>query len=166
MSSDADTTNNGLFDMLRELSIGRYAKRLANNQADADDLLQTVAEKLLRRPPTVQEPRHFLQRVVRNAAIDQHRARNVRADYESQAELQTAGLEQSPELALTLAQIQGALSTLPALTAEMFRLHYLDGLTQRAIAERFNVHVSSVEKRLTKARRRCLAAVEVETLGN
>ncbi|MEM6937601.1 MAG: RNA polymerase sigma factor, partial [Pseudomonadota bacterium] len=112
------------------------------------------------------EPRHFLQRVVRNAAIDQHRARNVRADYESQAELQTAGLEQSPELALTLAQIQGALSTLPALTAEMFRLHYLDGLTQRAIAERFNVHVSSVEKRLTKARRRCLAAVEVETLGN
>ncbi|MEM9533000.1 MAG: sigma-70 region 4 domain-containing protein [Pseudomonadota bacterium] len=59
-------------------------------------------------------------------------------------------------------QIERALTALPTLTAEMFRLHYLDGLTQREIAERFSVHLSSVEKRLTKARRCCLAAVAAD----
>ncbi|MEM9532999.1 MAG: sigma factor [Pseudomonadota bacterium] len=92
MSTDADTTNSSLFGMLREASLGRYISRLVNNQADADDLLQNVAEKLLRKGPAVQEPAHFLRRVVRNAAIDQHRARQLRADYTLRANRSLRGL--------------------------------------------------------------------------
>lgn len=160
MLSDTKSAEGSLLDWMDDASLRRYAARLLGNPADVDDVLQIVAEKLLAQTSTVRQPQHYLRRAVRNAAIDHQRASVLRADYERRSSIHTEPLDNAAETALIVACIQRALRKLPVLTAEMFRLHYLDGLSQRAIAERFGVHLSSVEKRLAQSRRCCLAAVQ------
>ncbi|MEM9233058.1 MAG: sigma-70 family RNA polymerase sigma factor, partial [Pseudomonadota bacterium] len=50
---------------------------------------------------------------------------------------------------------QAALDELPVLTKRMFILFRLHGLSQKAIAKRFGVSLSTVEKRIAKAAAHC-----------
>ncbi|MEM7098367.1 MAG: RNA polymerase sigma factor [Pseudomonadota bacterium] len=143
-------------ELLRNGSIKQYAARLLKSDSDADDVLQIVAEKMLSNVSTIREPENYVRRAVRNAAFDYQRAAKIRENYENRTSLPPESVEHDAEADLVLEELEQVLSRLPTLTAQMFRMHYVDGLTQTQIAMHFSVHVSNVEKRIAKAKRACL----------
>ena len=146
----------------------RWLRQLLNQWVgpqDADDVLQIVAEKLLRSGSGADLSPSYVSRVARNAAIDQARTVQSRSDYESefiQHCPRKDGL--SPERIVegmqAIETLDDALMNLPELTQEVFLLYYVDGLPQLEIAEHFGLHVSSIEKHLAKARRHCYERIE------
>ncbi|MEM9621016.1 MAG: RNA polymerase sigma factor [Pseudomonadota bacterium] len=157
-----DTTNpGGVLAWLGERSVRLYAMRLLRNPADVDDVLQSVAERLLRKTVEIEQPENYLKRAVRNAAIDVQRARSRRDELEELSHFYAEPFAHAADTELAVTQLQRTIADLPVVTAEMFRLHYLDGLSQSDIASRLGVHLSSVEKHLAKAKNRCLEAMDV-----
>ena len=156
-----DSTALGVvLDWLRHSSVRASVARVLGGSADVDDVLQGVAERVIASPSRIREPERYARRAARNAAIDHLRAANNRARFEAECDWTSESTVDGVEAILAAGQIDAVLDALPALTAEMFQLHYLDGLTQREIAERFGLHLSSVEKRLAVAKRACLTAVD------
>lgn len=145
-----------VLDLLRQVSIRSYAVRLLKNEADAEDVLQIVAEKLLKTPSDVQQPERYVRRAVRNAAFDYRRGATVRAGHERHSEGATEPVEHEAETRSILSELEQTVAQLPTLTGQIFRMHYIDGIAQADIAARFGIHVSNVEKRIAKARRACL----------
>ena len=132
---------------------------------DADDVLQIVAEKLLRSDSGADLSPSYVSRVARNAAIDQTRTVQSRSGYESEFTRHRPWKDElSPERIVegiqAIEALDNALMHLPELTQEVFLLYYVDGLQQLEIAEHFGLHVSSIEKHLAKARRRCYERIE------
>ena len=125
----------------------------------ADDVLQAIAEKFLREPPPARNLRAFAFSSARNAAIDELRASERRShreqNYASHREERNVSPEADIDRVRRLERLQAALDELPLLTQSLFQDHYLHGVSQRDIAKRHGLHVSTVEKRLSKARRHC-----------
>ena len=147
----------GLNDNLK-----RSMQRRLANPADAEDVLQIVAEKLLR------TRRHsdgaYLTRTVQNAATDQTRAERTRKDYEDACAEQSLRIdERSPDRIVeaieAVAALQQAVCELKPLCQEIFVRCCVEGQSQPAVAEAFGLHLSTVEKRLAKARRHCFNRV-------
>lgn len=131
---------------------------------DADDALQVVAEKLLRSGGEANLSRRYISRAVRNAVIDHKRATQSRSAYESEYVYQCSQTdERSPERVTEGVQaieaLDNAVADLPPLTQEVFLLYYIGGRSQQDIATQFRLHLSTVEKRLAKAKRYCFERV-------
>ena len=145
--------------LLTDRAFRRYVERLVGFSDRVDDVLQTVAERLLSQRSPIRDPRSFLHAAARNAAIDEFRA-DARRDRREQAyeELRDS-FERAPEVDVEadrfLESLDAALSELPLLTQSLFVGHYVDGYTQRELAEQHGLHLSTVEKRLSRARRHC-----------
>lgn len=150
------TSNTSALEFLRHKSIRRYALRLLNSDSDTDDVLQIVAEKLIKNSSTVHEPEHYVRRAVRNAAYDYQRSATVREGYERRGSYSSESVEHGAETRLIVEELEQTIGRLPTLTAQMFRMHFIDGMTQKDVATHFGVHVSNVEKRIAKAKRACL----------
>ena len=160
VSSTSAEFEAALTSLLGESSLRRYAARIVESEVDADDVLQTVALKTLGREATVEHAAHYVQRSVRNTALDLRRAAAVRLQYEERANCLSLGGDASADVSMAFEKLHEALATLPVLTSQIFQLHYFDGVAQAEIARQFGVHLSSIEKRLAKARRCCMAALE------
>lgn len=151
--------------LFEERGLRRHLNRWIGPQ-DADDVLQVVAEKLLRSGAETDLSPSYVSRVARNAAIDQTRSTQSRSDYESEFVRQHPWRDElSPELAVAGIQaieaLDDALTALPELTQEIFLLYYVEGLPQLDVAAHFGLHVSSIEKHLAKARRHCYERIEL-----
>ena len=136
-----------------------YLRRIVGSSDRVDDVLQSVAERLLRDPKPIEEPQRYLRRASRNAAIDQLRETERRDRRESEyAELNDAtpvSVEAAVETAQKIEVLNRAVRELPLLTQSMFLAYHVLGASQQSIAAQHGVHVSTVEKRLAKAKRHC-----------
>lgn len=150
--------------LLNDLSLRNMLKRWLSDPADADDVLQTVAEKVVRERIPVHS-KGYLAAVLRNSAIDLSRANGRR-------ELNTRGLacqlertvapapEESVQAAQAITAVQAVLDHQSPLSRTIFKLYHVQGLTQPAIARRLDIHLSTVEKRLASVRRDCMKVLE------
>ena len=125
---------------------------------DAEDVLQIVAEKLWRLPREHSGP--YLSRTLRNAAVDRQRSSRTRRKYEAAFGAQLSVVdERSPERVVEAIQaieaLQCAVAELKPLNQEIFLRCCVEGHPQTAVAASLGLHVSTVEKRLAKARRHC-----------
>jgi len=141
----------------------RAAYRITGNPTDAEDVLQTVFMRLLKRPPDadpVGNIASFLHRSAVNAALDLMRARqnvrNIPLD-----ELEPVLAEpavRSPERARASNEIRewlrGALSRLNPRIAEMFALRFFEGKDNPEIARLLNTTPGTVAVTLSRTRDR------------
>jgi RNA polymerase sigma-70 factor, ECF subfamily len=114
----------------------RTAYRVTGNAADAEDVLQTVFLRLLRRsldPEIMNNPESYLRRAAINASLDVIRARRSEEIDERTPDLVRSG---TAELRRALAQ---ALAQLPARSAEVFTLRFLEGFTNSEIAKMLGI---------------------------
>jgi RNA polymerase sigma-70 factor (ECF subfamily) len=112
----------------------RTAHRITGNAADAEDVLQTVFLRLLKRDLTddIENPESYLRRSAVNAALDIVRARQ--SDHALELErMATSG--SSTELRDLRDTVRRALAKLPQRTAEMFALRFFEGYTNPEIAK-------------------------------
>lgn len=112
----------------------RTAYRITGSGADAEDVLQTVFLRLLRKPEQfygMENAESYLRRAAINAALDVVRAR------------QSIHLTEIPELPDRVPRTDGelrsvlarAMARLKPRPAEVFALRFLEGLSNREIAQ-------------------------------
>lgn len=140
----------------------RFLRRRLGCEDAAQDVYQGLSERLITAPERadISTPKAYLYRAAANAAHSYNRATKTRFSYEAEAAAHHDDIEmRDPErMALgrdALQLTQHALDELPLLTKRMFIAFRVNGETQRDIAKRFGVSLSTVEKRIAKASIHC-----------
>ena len=141
----------------------RAAYRVTGNVDDAEDVLQTVFLRMLKRDPDAEPVGNmpsFLHRSAVNAALDLVRARqNVRSVPLDELEPVLAEpAHRGPDRAQSSGEIRqwlrGALARLNPRIAEMFMLRFFDGRENPEIARLLNTTPGTVAVTLSRTRDR------------
>ena len=135
-------------------------RRWLGSQDAADEAIQTVGEKLLR--SGAKPSPAYLFAMFRSAAVDTFRAETTRREYEAEYALQAETVDhQTPERRLAgvkaVEALQSAIAELSPVNREIFLRAYVDDQPRAEIAAALGLRLSTVEKRLARARRHCLA---------
>jgi RNA polymerase sigma-70 factor, ECF subfamily len=132
----------------------RTAHRITGNASDAEDVLQTVFLRLLRRDSSAAEidnPESYLRRSAVNAALDIVRARQADNTLELERLPASGSCTELRDLRDTLRR---ALAKLPERTAEMFALRFFEGYTNPEVAKLMGLSQIVVAVTLHRARRK------------
>lgn len=143
-------------------AVYRAAYRITGNAADAEDVLQTVFTRLLRReeqPDLSNSAGSYLHRAAVNAALDlMRRRKRARAvdvdDVSDQLVDEDAGPERRRGSREIARRVREALGRLSPRQAEIFSLRYLDGLGNLEIAKMLGSSQTSIAVILHRARHR------------
>ena len=137
-------------------NIRRYAFSLTANAADADDLLQSLVERLLKTSiPSDINSLAWMLKICRNLWIDELRKRQVSAKYLGQlldSSEPTENLENSVQKQIALDDIQNAMFALSVQQREVLSLVIVSGLSYAETAKVMNVPIGTVMSRLARAR--------------
>lgn len=136
----------------------RFARSLARDAADADDLCQVALERALKareqwQPGTRLDA--WMLRIMRNCWIDEVRARTRRSQTFAPEE---AGLgvgsdgHEDIERQAEMRDVDRAMSALPAEQREVIALVLVEGLAYREAAEILEIPMGTLTSRLTRGR--------------
>lgn len=141
-----------------ERDLIRFLARRLRCVFTARDLAQDVYLKLhvLGDAGEVRDGKAYLFRMAANLATDHLRTERRRAELLSEAQeiLWAPSETRTPERELSgrqdVARLRRAAESLPTLSREIFRLNRFEGKTQREIADRLGVSLTTVEKHIRK----------------
>jgi RNA polymerase sigma-70 factor (ECF subfamily) len=148
--------------------IFRIAYRLTGNPSDAEDVLQTIFLRLLRRdeaPDLSASAASYLHRAAVNAGLDLLRARKrtiqvpLQSDNEEEPDLPLeadprTGPESHLERGEQRRRLRDAIASLSPRAAEVFALRYVEGYGNTEIAEMLESTRSSIGVTLHRSRER------------
>jgi RNA polymerase sigma-70 factor (ECF subfamily) len=135
---------------------GRYARVIARDAADADDLVQECLARALSRPHVwdeVRDVRAYLFTMLRHTHVDL--TARSRRDFETVSlEEVAAELPCGPDQpqALLLRDLARCLDALPSDRRRIVLLVGLEGMTYQEVADRLCVPLGTVMSRLSRAR--------------
>jgi len=147
-------------EMYREhhIMVFRTAYRITGNTADAEDVLQTVFLRIVRRNDrpdesvdAIEHPENYLRRAAVHAALDLVRARREPAPVDLERLPATGGSR--PDDGDLRELLRQALAELPGRSAEIFTLRFFEGLTNPEIAGALGISSITVAVTLHRARR-------------
>ncbi len=147
---------NALDTMYREhhTMVFRTAYRITGNVPDAEDVLQTVFLRMVRRDESadaIERPENYLRRAAVHAALDLVRAKRSGAEVDLDR-LPATGASR-PDQGDLRELFRRALSELPARSAEIFTLRFFEGLTNPEIAKALGISSIAVAVTLHRTRR-------------
>jgi RNA polymerase sigma-70 factor (ECF subfamily) len=133
----------------------RTAHRITGNAEDAEDVLQTVFLRLLRRESgalaEIDNPESYLRRSAVNAALDIVRARQADNTLELEKMATSGSCTELRDLRDTMRR---ALSKLAPKTAEMVALRFFEGYTNPEIAKLMGISQIVVAVTVHRARKK------------
>jgi RNA polymerase sigma-70 factor, ECF subfamily len=144
-------------------AVFRAAYRVTGNASDAEDVLQTVFMRLLRRPPeaeAVGNMEGYLRRAAVNAALDLIRSRQAapHVPLDDVAPLLSENSSLAPDRLHRSAEIRHwlreAVSRLSPRAAEMFTLRFFEGCDNPEIAQALGTTPATVAVTLSRTRDR------------
>ncbi|MBZ5592909.1 MAG: sigma-70 family RNA polymerase sigma factor [Acidobacteriia bacterium] len=144
-------------------SVLRAAYRITGNATDAEDVLQTVFMRLLRRPadaPGMENAAAYLHRAAVNAALDLVRDRQPAKNQPLEAHMShlvegaAAAPDRQQEASEMRAFVRRAIRRLPPRAAEIFALHYFENYSNQQIASMLDLSPSGVAVTLHRTRAR------------
>jgi RNA polymerase sigma-70 factor, ECF subfamily len=147
---------NALDAMYREhhTMVFRTAYRVTGNVSDAEDVLQTVFLRMVRRDDSadaIEHPENYLRRAAVHAALDLVRARRAGTVLDLDRLPATGGSR--PDEGDLRELLRQALSELPQRSAEIFTLRFFEGLTNPEIAKALGISSITVAVTLHRTRR-------------
>jgi RNA polymerase sigma-70 factor (ECF subfamily) len=140
-------------------AVFRAALRVTGNQADAEDVLQTVFVRVLTRDGDAEGlklPAAYFRRAAVNAAVDVLRRRELHA--ESPVHHHALNTVQPP--VLLKEQLRRAIAALDGDDASLFLLRYVEGLSTEELAAAFELEKNNVRVRLHRIRQRLQAEMQ------
>lgn len=156
MVRESDDFRSEIVAMLPRLR--RFARALAGQAADADDIVQIAVERALVRMDQFQPGTRldaWLLAIVRNAWIDEVRSRQRRAKVFAEAELGErvgAGGESAEHAKLEVNEVRKAMQSLPDEQREAVALVCVEGLAYREAADLLGVPIGTLTSRLARGR--------------
>jgi len=144
----------------------RFARSLARDAADADDLTQLSIERALKaraqwQPGTRMDA--WMMKIMRNCWIDEIRARTRRAQTfvpeDAGASVGTAGHE-DVERAAEMRDLDRAMNALAPEQREVIALVLIEGLAYREAAEILDIPIGTLTSRLTRGRQALMQRLE------
>ncbi|HEX4770296.1 MAG TPA: sigma-70 family RNA polymerase sigma factor [Bryobacteraceae bacterium] len=149
-----------VFDAYHGL-VFRTAYRITGNAADAEDVLQTVFLRLLRRDSTnapLQNPESYLRRAAIHVSLDSVRASRQMPDVSIHDVAEPAAQSEPRELRTGLIR---ALARLSPREAEVFALRFFDNQSNKEIAQALGISQIHVAVILHRARRQIRSELEM-----
>jgi RNA polymerase sigma factor (sigma-70 family) len=156
MVRESDQLRSEIAAMLPRLR--RFARALTGQSADADDIVQAAIERALVRLDQFQPGTRldaWLLTIVRNAWIDEARARQRRTKVFVDAELGErvgAGGEAAAHAVLEAKEVRKAMQSLPEEQREAVALVCVEGLAYREAADVLGVPIGTLTSRLARGR--------------
>ncbi len=152
-TTQADDVRAQLAELLPRLR--RFARVIARNIADADDLVQVAVEKALThadqwRPGSRMDSWMF--GIMKNAWIDEIRARRRRARMHAPEEAGTTVGDVSAQARDIALSVQAAMSRLPEEQRMAIALVLVEGLSYKDAAESLGVPLGTLTSRLARGR--------------
>lgn len=143
-------------------AVFRSAYRILGNSSDAEDVLQTVFLRFLRRDTSlgiIDHPEPYLRRAAVNAALDIIRSRKSKVtSLENLTSDPATGAQQ--ELS---SRLRDALSRLDPKWAEMFLLRFVEGYGNKEIAQMLGMSQTMVAVTLFRARQKLQSEIRLES---
>lgn len=144
----------------------RFARALARDAADADDLLQVALERALKArdqwaPGTRLDA--WMMRIVRNCWIDEMRSRTRRARTflpEEEGEGVGVDLQNEIEAKAEMHAVDRAMASLSADQREVIALVLVEGLAYKEAAELLDIPIGTLTSRLTRGRQALVQILE------
>lgn len=133
----------------------RFARALAGNAQDADDLVQTALERALARASQWQKEHGvegWIFGIVRHAWVDELRSRQRRQRVFAPAEAAEDVAVAIVERPDTARSVQGAMAKLPASQRIVVALVLVEGLSYKEAAAALDVPIGTVMSRLARGR--------------
>jgi RNA polymerase sigma-70 factor (ECF subfamily) len=136
----------------------RFARALTGHPADADDIVQIAIERALRRLDQFEEGTRldaWLYSIVRNAWIDETRARGRRAKVLAPAEAGEHVGDQGASAvyaSLEAQDVWSAMQRLPAEQREVIALVCVEGLAYKDAAAQLEIPIGTLTSRLARGR--------------
>lgn len=147
-------------------SLRRFAYSLTNNVSDADDLVQIVVEKLLKKPiPDTIKPLPWIFRVCKNTWIDEIRSREVRKPDENVEveHITSSGSDNEIEQELQKRDLKAAMSALPNSHREVISLIIVSGFSYAETADSLDIPIGTVMSRVARAREKLASKLREES---
>jgi len=145
-----------LLDLLPRLR--RFARALALDAADADDLCQIAIERALKAEAQWQVGTRldsWMYRIMRNSWIDEVRARKRRGETfvaEEEGEMVGDTDDRRIEARVELNKVDRAMAALPPEQREVIALILVEGLAYKEAAETLGLPMGTVTSRLVRGR--------------
>jgi len=133
----------------------RFARTLARNPHDADDLVQLAIERALTRLDQWQPGTRldsWMYGIIKNAWIDEVRARQRRARVHAPEELGEHVADAASEAHLDRLSVEAALAHLPEEQRLVVALVLIEGLAYKEAAAVLEVPIGTVTSRLARGR--------------
>jgi len=153
MRASVDELRGQIVDLLPRLR--RFARTLARNPHDADDLVQIAVERALARSDQLRPDSKlssWMFGILRNAWIDQARSRGRHDRVFAPEELGENVGEGSDDAQTDALSVQDAMARLPEEQRAAVSLVLVEGLSYKEAAEVMNVPVGTLTSRLARAR--------------
>src|SRR5579885_713838 len=153
MRTQTETLREEIVGLLPRLR--RFARALARNPQDADDLVQSAVERALARSGQLHadaEPAPWLFGILRHAWIDEMRARGRRERVLVSEELGENVGDGAGSNAAELLAVQDAMARLPEEQRTAVALVLIEGLSYKEAAEAMNVPIGTLTSRLARGR--------------
>ena len=144
----------------------RFARSLARDAADADDLLQAAVERALKAKEQWQLGTNmdaWMMRIVRNGWIDEVRSRTRRAQTFAPEEAGAAAgvaAHEDIERNAEMRDVDRAMNALPPEQREAVALVLVEGLAYKEAAEILEIPIGTLTSRLTRGRRALVQRLE------
>jgi RNA polymerase sigma-70 factor (ECF subfamily) len=153
MTASTDDLGEQIVALLPRLR--RFARTLAGSVQDADDVVHVAIERALSRSDQLRPGSSlsaWMFGILRNAWIDEARARNRRSRVFAPEELGESVADPSGHQHADVISVQGAMARLPEEQREVVGLILVEGLSYKEAAEVMNVPVGTVTSRLARGR--------------
>jgi RNA polymerase sigma factor (sigma-70 family) len=152
--TDKQDLNEAIIETVPHLR--RFAYSLTRNAPDADDLVQSVIERLLDRSlPEDVELKRWSFRVCRNLWIDGLRAKKTRMDAVQELAARPTDTLSSEQVAgdqMMMARAREAIDALPPVYREVMTLIGIGGASYKEAAAMLDAPIGTIMSRLGRAR--------------
>lgn len=157
-----------------ESALKRFLERFFYNTHDIEDILQDAFLQTwsIEKKQKIQSPKSYLFRVARNMALKElkKKSRQINAYIEEvnpdELVCNETFTENEVDLNERLTLFEKALATLPPRCRNVFVLRKVFGFSQKEIARRMNISVSTVEKHIINGIQRCNVYMKTHDLDD
>lgn len=154
--------NHALIDEMDRLQ--KFAYKLTNNMADADDLLQSTVLRAIEKKHLFTEGTNLFSwasKIMYNLFVSAYRRKTkFETQYDPESFIERESVEANQDVKLELKNVDDAMNTLSEDHQQILMMVCVKGMQYAEVSEKLNIPVGTVRSRLSRARENLQLALD------